>query len=72
MENWPQSASRTFRRRQLRRPKAWASIMAIVSRPRRLPAMLAVSTDDLNVATSADKAAADAGTRSLDDPRSTT
>jgi len=64
MENWPQS----FGGRRLHRPKAWASLKSIVTRPRQLPAMLTVSTDPLN----ATKSAADASTRSLDDPRSTT
>jgi hypothetical protein len=72
MENWPQSVSGTFRRRQLYRPKAWASIKSIVTRPRQLPAMLTVSTDDLSAVKSAAKATADASARSLDDPRSTT
>ena len=64
MENGPQS----FGGRQLYRPKAWASLKSIVTRPRQLPAMLTVSTDPLSAA----KSAAKASTRSLDDPRSTT
>ena len=65
MENWPQS----FGGRQLYRPKAWASLTSIVTRPRQLPAMLTVSS---SATKSAAKATADASTRSLDDPRSTT
>jgi hypothetical protein len=72
MENWPQRVSGTFRGRQLYRPKTWASIKSIVTRPRQLPAMLTVSTDALSAAKSAAKATADASTRGLDDPRSTT
>jgi len=68
MENWPQR----FGGRQLYRPKAWATIKSIVTPPRQLPAMLTVSTDPLSAAKSAAKATADASTRSLDDPRSTT
>jgi hypothetical protein len=72
MENWPQSVPGTLRGRQLSGAKAWAGIKSIVTRPRQLPAMLTVSTDALSAAKSAPKATADASTRSLDDPRSTT
>lgn len=72
MEKRPPSVSGTFRRRQLYRPKAWASIKSIVTGPRQVPAMLTVSTVALSAAKSAAKATADASTRSLDDPRSTT
>jgi hypothetical protein len=71
MENWPQSVSGAVRRGQLYRPKAWASVKSIVTRPRQVPAMLTVSTDALSVVKSAAKATTDASTRSLDDPRPT-
>jgi hypothetical protein len=68
MENGPQR----FGGRQLYRPKAWASLKPIVTCPRQLPAILMVSADPLSAAKSAAEDGADASTRSLDDPRSTT
>jgi hypothetical protein len=70
MEDRPPSIPGTRQWCQLYRPRAWASMNTVMTRPHQLPVVLKVCTDASTAATSAANATRHATIRNLNDPRS--